>query len=325
MRHPSRFFGFALASLTLLAIPVLNADVTLRYKMEVKMNPTLPPQLVEQATKGMSAAMPHESSLQFKNGKGFSSSGANASICDFTKQEITLLDKDGKRYATVPAAKLGDEMTAAMPQMPEQAKAAMAAMKTHFQSKVTGQTATIMGVEAEEREMEITVDAPPMPNVPAGPMMRMVMHLWMPKTGETMRVPGIRELAGYNLYAFATMNPAASMQKMFQQMPGFADAFQGMMKEMQSGGAPVVLRIQFEMYMPMVAAMVKQNPAAAAAFGGSFDADSAFMTMNQELAELSTGAVPDSVFQIPEGFKAAAAADILKDMMAKAQAAAKQQ
>ena len=39
-----------LASLTLLAIPVLHADVTIRYKSDVKMNSTLPPAMTAQAT-----------------------------------------------------------------------------------------------------------------------------------------------------------------------------------------------------------------------------------------------------------------------------------
>ena len=47
---------------------------------------------------GMTAfetALPPETVSQFKNGKGFTSHGPMISICDFTKQEITLLDKDG--------------------------------------------------------------------------------------------------------------------------------------------------------------------------------------------------------------------------------------
>jgi hypothetical protein len=78
-----------MASLTLLAMPLLNADVTLRYKMEIKLNPSLPAQMT-QAMQGTNAALPKESSMQFKSGKGYSSSGLNT-ICDFGKQEITVL------------------------------------------------------------------------------------------------------------------------------------------------------------------------------------------------------------------------------------------
>jgi hypothetical protein len=313
---------YLLASLTLLAMPVLNADVTLKYKSEVKLNPTLPPMIAQQATKGMNGALAPESSMQFKGGKGLNSASGITSISDFTKQEITLLDKEGKRYATVPAAKIADEMTAAMPQLPEQAKAAMASMKSHYSSKPGTSVATIQGVEAEEKQMEITVDMPAIPNVPAGPMMRLVMHVWMPKAGEALKNAAIREIAGHNLFAYTTMNPAATMAKMFQQMPGFLDAFDGMMKDLQSAGVPVILRMQMEMYMPMIGAMMKQNPQAGAMFGAGFDPDAAFVTMSQDLAEISTAAIPDAVFQVPEGFKQVPASDILKDMVTKMQAQA---
>lgn len=311
------------ASLGLLAL-CLHADVTLRYKTDIKMNTNLPPAIAQQATAGMmNGAMPTDISMQLKNGKGYSSAGLATSIVDFTKSQITLLDKDGKRFATMPAKDFGDQMAAAMPALPDQAKQIMATMKSHFASKSTGATETISGIASEERQLEITIDAPAMPNVPPGPMMRMVMHLWTAQSGEALKNPAIRELAGYNLFAFATMNPVSAMEKMFQQMPGFADAFTGMMKEYQGGKTtPVVTRMQIEMYLPMIGTMMKANPQAAAMFG-NFDAESPLMTMTQNIAELSTAAVPDAAFAIPEGYKEAPAADILKAMFDKAQAAVK--
>jgi hypothetical protein len=289
------------------------------------MNSSLPPAITQQATQGMmNGTLPTDISMQLKGGKGYTSAGVTKAIVDFTKQEITLLDKEGKRFATVGVNDFADQMMAAMPAMPDQAKAMMAAMKTHFAAKTTGATATIAGVESEERQLEITIDAPAMPNVPEGPMMRMVMHIWTAKQSEVMKNPAIRELAGYNLYSYSVMNPVGMMEKMFQQMPGFTDAFTGMMKELKSGGTPAMMRMQTEMFMPMIAAMVKQNPQAAAMFG-NFDGNSPMMTMTQDVSELSTAAVADSVFQIPEGYKSAPPLDLLKLMFSKATAAAKQQ
>ena len=309
----------------LASFALLHADVTLRYKTDVKMNPSLPPAITQQATKGMmNGAMPTDISMQLKGGRGYSSAGATTAIVDFTKQEITLLDKEGKRYATVGVNDFASQIMAAMPAMPDQAKAMMAAMKTHAASKTTGTTTTISGVESEERQLEITIDAPAMPNMPEGPMMRMVMHIWTAKQSEVMKNPAIRELAGYNLYSYAVMNPVGMMEKMFQQMPGFGDAFTGIVKELTSSGTPAVMRMQMEMYVPMIGAMLKRDPQTAAMFG-NFDGDSPLMTMTQDVAELSTAAVPDSVFQIPEGYKEAPPTDILKAMFSKATAAAKQQ
>jgi hypothetical protein len=311
-------------SIALLALS-LHADVTLRYKTDVKMNPNLPPAIAQQATQGMmNGSLPTDISMQLKGGKGYSSAGMLTAIVDFTKQEITLIDKDGKRYATVGVNNFADQMAAAMPAMPDQAKAMMAAMKSHFTSKTTGATETISGVESEERQLEITVDMPAMPNVPEGPMMRMVMHLWTAKQSEVMKNPAIRELAGYNLYSYSVLNPIGMMEKMFQQMPGFGDAFTGLVKELKSGGTPAMTRMQMELFMPMIAAMAKQNPQAAAMFG-NFDGESPLMTMTQNLSELSSAAVPESVFQMPEGYKSVPPADIIKMMFGKAMAAAKPQ
>ena len=160
--------------------------------------------------------------------------GGFKTIVDFTTQKMTLLDVENKRYGTFAADQLATELSKIFSEMPAQAREAMAAMKFGADSKMTGRTATIQGIEAEEREAVITIEGPPMPNVPPGPMMRMVVQFWTAKDSETMRVPAIRELKGYNLWAYATMNPAASLEKMFQQMPGMGDVMGKFMKEMQA-------------------------------------------------------------------------------------------
>ncbi len=187
----------------------------------------------------------------------------------------------------------------------------MGAMKGHSQSKATGRTATIQGVEAEEREIVMTVDLPEMPGGPTGAMMRMVMHLWTAKASEATRVPAIRELAGYKLFSIAGMDPVTSMAKTFQQIPGFGDTMSALMKELKSGGTSVFLRTQVEMFMPMMGAMLKQMPGSPA--GAGFDPDAPLVHLTTELAELSTASVSDSVFQVPEGYQSVPAADILKD------------
>jgi hypothetical protein len=308
---------FVAIALTLFALPALRADVTLRYKMELKLNPGMPDQLAEQTKKSLDNTMSPETTLQFRNGKGFSS-GAYASIIDFTKQMDTLLDTKGKRYATVSSGQFADEMVRAMPQQPAEAKAAIGAMKGHFQSKPVTYTGTIQGVEAEEHEFEMSIDAPPMLNTPEGPMIRMVMRMWMAKSSEAMRVPAIREVAGYNLFAIATMNPAQTMEKILSQVPGMGEAIMPMMKELQSGTG-VLLRMQFEMYMPMAGVIMKQHPESMP-LGAGFDPDSPVAQVNKELVEISTAAIPDSVFQVPEGFQSATVADMLKDLFAAAQA-----
>jgi hypothetical protein len=310
-----RFRTFASIFPLALTLSVAHADVTLRYKMEIKTNSALPAQMVR--------VLPQETVLRLKGGKGFSSSMGFNSIIDFTTKEITLLDTAGKRYAKMPYDQYGEEVARAMPEMPAEARAAMPSMKADVSpARLTGRTAVIQGVEAEEREIVVSVDGPATPNMPSGPMVKLVIHLWSAKPGEVMRVPAIRELTGYSLWSYATMNPTAAMDKMMKQVPGLAGAFAPLMEEIQKG--TTVLRAHMEMFMPAMAAMLQRMPAGGNPSGASIDPNEPFMQLNQEIAEISTEPVPDSVFQIPEGYQEAPATELIKGLLAKSQAAAKQ-
>jgi hypothetical protein len=315
-----------LASLFLipLTISVLHADVTLRYRMEVKMNPSLPAPLVAAAMKGIESAAPQDMALSFRNGKGYSSSSAGFnSFTDFTAGEVTLLDTAGKRYSKLKSDQFAASLAGAMPQIPADATNVLASMKTHVSpARLTGRTAVIEGVEAEEHEIVFSMDGPAMPNMPPAPMMKMVMQLWTAKQSEVLRVPAIRELTGYTLYAYATTNPMASVEGMLKQLPGFSDAIESLTKEMQNGTP--MLRMHIDQFMPAIAAMMRQMPAGANnPFGANFDADAPLMQMNEEAVELSSAPVLDSLFQIPAGYQEAPAADLIKSMFAKSTAAVK--
>ena len=119
------FRAFASVFLMSLTLSVVHADVTLRYKMEVKANPALPAQMAARA-------LPQESLLRLKGGKGFSSSMGFNSIVDFATKETTILDTATKRYAKLTYDQFAQEMARAMPDMPAQARAGMANLKPTF-------------------------------------------------------------------------------------------------------------------------------------------------------------------------------------------------
>ena len=48
------------------------------------------------------------------------------------------------------------------------------------------------------------------------------------------------------------------------------------------------------------------------------------MQVNYELVELSSAPVPDSVFQIPEGYQEASPSELIQALLAKSKAAAQQ-
>jgi hypothetical protein len=312
-----RFRTFASVFLMALTVSALHADVTLRYMTEIKMNPTLPAQMTG-AMGGADALIPQDRVLRLKGGKGFSTAAGYNSITDFTTQEITLLDNTTSRYAKLKASQLSEVLAGAAPKMPDEASAAMASMKTDVSpARMTSRTAVIQGVETEEREIVITIAGPLMPDAPSGPLVRMVMQMWTAKPGEVLRVPAIRELIGYSIWSWATMNPTAGMEGMMKQMPGFGNVVGPLISEMQKG--TTVMRTHVDMFMPAMAAMLKQIPG-----GATFDPDTPFMQMTQEAVELSSAPVAESVFQVPESFQEADASDLIQGVFARSHAAAKQ-
>lgn len=315
--HPRRGI---LISVLLAAVPALNADVTLRYETKVTVNPNVPAQLTEQMTKAVSAGLPSSSKQQYRNGKLLVGTAGTNVMVDLSKREVTLIDPGRKRYATVPADQYSDEAARLTPQLPAQATALMASMKSHSEAKLTGRTETIQGIEAEEHEVVMTIDSPPGLGVPDGPMVRMVMHVWTAKGSEALRVGALREVAGYRSLSLDEINPVAVLKKGFGQFPGLSEGLASLMNDLQGS---LLLRMRMELSMPMLAGMMKQLPAGAAnPFGAGFDANAPLMELTQDLGEISTAEIPDSVFQVPEGYQAAGVGEIMRDVVAQATAAA---
>ena len=300
----------------------LRADVTIRYQSEFKPSAALQP-IMEKLGKTMLAGS--ETSVRMKGNKAYTTAGNWFQIFDFAKQEVTLLDPMHKTFAAVPVSQFADKMAGVMPQAtPEQTQAAqqaLASIKTDVASKMTGRTAEIQGVQAEEREITVTMDSP---MVPAGmnengPTLRMVMHIWTAKKEEALRVPAIRELTGYQAWQKYVMNPVGMLQKLFGKMPGMSSAIGPMLDEI-SKNSSVILRTRVEMYMPFMAVLAKQMAGQSQA-PLTLDPDAPVMEMNQEVAELSSAAVDASLFEIPKDYAAVPADDMLRDML-KAQSAA---
>jgi hypothetical protein len=89
------------------------------------------------------------------------------------------------------------------------------------------------------------------------------LHIRIPDGAYALRITlscDIAAAAGYSVWSYATTNPVGFMGKIMRQLPGFADGFEPLMKEMQKG--TTVLRMHIDMFMPVLAAMLKQMPAA---------------------------------------------------------------
>jgi hypothetical protein len=283
---PGRTRLAAVLAAMALAAPAVRADVTIRYKNEVKTGALPSP--------GMAGKLPlsRDTVLRLKGSKGYSSDGNVTSVMDFDKQEITFIDAANKKFATMPLKDMTAQLGAAIPDIPAEARTMMESIKATVSSRKTGQTDTIQGVQAEETELNIQIE------MQSGPMMKMVMHLWRAKPDEAFRVPAVRQWTGYSMYANRLMNPSAEIQKLFAKLPGMAQTLAPVQEEL-SKNQFMLLKSHTEMFMPMLTATAA-NPN-----GPAFE-------MTSEVVEISSAPVDDSVFQIPTGYDVVPTADIMK-------------
>jgi TonB family protein len=312
-----RSFAFIALALALLAASGLRADVTIRYQKDFKLSAGLPP-MMEQAMKPALAKTP-ALSIRMKGNKAWSMSGDIAEIVDLAKQELTLIDTAHHTFATFPASEFAVKMAAAVPQIPAgQMKAmqsAMSSIKTKVDSKVTGRTDVIQGVQAEEREIDISMDMPmPADKPQTGPSVRLVMQIWNAKPGEALRVPAIRELTGYNLWQKYFLNPAGTIANIAGKMPGIGEMVTPMLDEILKNQS-VILRIHMDMYMPFMAVMARRMAEQKGETAVAFDPDAPIIQMNQEVVELSDAPVDVALFEIPKEYTAAPADDLIRGMV----------
>ncbi|HYL38603.1 MAG TPA: hypothetical protein VEV17_21985 [Bryobacteraceae bacterium] len=299
------------------AAPVLRADVTVRYKHDVKA--ALP-----QATAAIPSALtPQFTVIRVKGDKAYSDLGAFASILDAGTGQITLMDSTHKSFAKAPFQEFLNQVQAVMPKpssLPEETQKAMASMKTSVSSKRTGRTDVIQGMRAEETEITFSVDmAVPGGSAQAGPLplLKMVMQFWTARPEETTRNAALRQLAQFRDYTAYFASPAETLQKILVSLPWSSGDLIADLQEL-SKNSPVMLKFHMAAFAPMMAQLAQQAGKQQNPVPGGFDPNAPLMEMSIEIAEISTAAIEDSVFEIPHGFQAVALDDLMKAVAAAA-------
>jgi hypothetical protein len=302
---PLRYAGLALV----LAGPAsfLRADTTVRYHTDIEINPGvgIPVAAVDQALGGM-----RDMVIRIRGDKAHTSQGRFTSIVNLMTQDLTLIDPASKRFVTLSPAQYAEQLKAAVPAVPDQARAALAAMKTHIESRSTGRTASIQAIQAEEQEFVLTVDMLlPGGPAPSTPFMKMAMQVWTAKPEETQRVPALQEFRNYTAAASSSINPVEMIKQVLSAMPGLGDSLVGMVEERAKSGG-LTLRTRIELSMPFLATIGQQLPGQAPPAG--FDPNAPLMQMTQEVAELSASPVDEAIFQVPADYLPASLEEILR-------------
>jgi hypothetical protein len=302
-----------IAALFLSAGPLLFADVTLRYSVDFKMALPMPAGQTPQTGPTV---------LRIKGDKTYSTFGKFTTIGDLATNRTIVIDAEHMRFASGSSEDFVKALMAAVsaqtPNVPPQAQSAMQMFKADVQSRKTGRTETIQGIPAEESEVVISLNMNiPLPNVPTeGPFMRMVLHLWRASADDVARTPGLAELARYNTAVAGLADPSAdfsaSIHKMMAALPGIGgslDQFQRAIEDLTKQPG-MQLRMQMEAFSPMMAGLQAQGQAPA----GGLDPAAPVLSMTNELVELSTAPIDDSVFQVPAGYREVELQEIVKDL-----------
>jgi hypothetical protein len=223
------------------------------------------------------------------------------------------VDVANKRFATTNADQFGQQLKSAIPAVPEQASVMLNSMKSHFESRSTGRTAVIQGIQAEEQEFVLSVDMaiPGGPATPA-PFMKMVMQVWTPKPEEVQRIPALQEYKNYTAAANFSTNSTESIKQIMSMMPGMGDGLGAMTAEISKKGS-MSLRMNMEVSMPFLASMMQQMPPQARqSLPAGFDPNGPLMNMTRELVELASDPLDDALFAVPADYQMASLAEILK-------------
>ena len=274
------------------------ADLTMRYTITFKLGSFLPPQALDAMKQEMGNRIPEGTTVQIKGDRVYTSMGRMISIVDYASGQITVIDPETKRYATVPLADFPAKAVSAqkLPPMSPDAQRIFDNMKLDVKSSKTGRTETIQGMRTEETLMVLTME------VTTGMQMRTEIHNWKAGLEDLKGTPAMRELAVWAGRPKAGLDPVDVVTKVLEGMPGMGEKLRAPMQEMMKAAGGAVIRTRLATYMPMMAQTL----------GGT--ADQPVAEVATDLAELSTEAVPDSRFEVPAGYQTASMEDLLAAM-----------
>src|SRR6266853_6607731 len=299
--------------LFLLVCQPSRADLTLRQSFDVKFGSLLPPDAVEAVNQQLaSSGFPSEVVTRVKGEKVSSTFGSVTSIIDCSTDQMTLLNPAAKKYATVPMADYPGTLAVSQLNSPAIQKM-FQDLKFDVQTNKTGRTGMLNGIRAEEFEMTLSFELPGSHQTPAG--FKMVLQQWIASPEESNRIPAIEEFAGYSARVQNKMNSYDVMQKVFAQLPGLGDKLRGPLEELRKTNGSLVLKMHMAGYMPAVAQMFQKMQKEGTPVPAGVDPDAPLFEISMNLAELSTGSVPDAAFLAPADYETAPLEEMLKSAM----------
>ena len=322
-----RIIRVALPLIFLLVSPALHADVTIRYQTDLKFGALVPPQVAQQALSNQKTAFPMETQIHIKGDKGYSNASMTASLIDFAKQEITLMNPANKHYSTVPIQDYWAALNASMPAMPAlppDAQKILQSIKGDFSCRKTGKTDTLETVRVEENVCNPSISMPIPPNLPLPPglsqpgqpvpLLKMEMHQWTPAVGEASRVPALAEFGAYTATSSQLLNPGAALQQMLTRLPFIGQTF-GQMMDQFSNKQAATLKMHMDVFVPVLAQIAPILQAQGHPLPPGLDPNASLAGIDMVATEISSAPIADSVFKVPSDYQSMPLQDLLKSLM----------
>jgi TonB family protein len=295
--------------LALLASQTVWADLTIRYQFEFKFGPALPAAAADAAKAQIASLFPGGIATLVKGDKCASSFGPLNSIIDGGKGEITLLNPQTKRFAVTPQASYMEKVLGQQ-QVPAAAQALQGLLqnlKIDVQTKQTGQSRTIQGIQAEEYLAIISIEMPSPAGIPLG--FRMEMHEWLATAGELTRVPALNQIAGCSADMGGSTDPSALIEKILGPLGG-SNGLSDAVQKLATLKGKLALSTHVEVFAPAIVAMMQAQGGAGVA--PVADVNAPLGEVSFDLVELSTNPLPDAMFQVPAGYQEAPLEDLLQ-------------
>jgi TonB family protein len=302
-------------AVALLASQAVWADLTVRYQYEVKLGAAFPAAAAGTFKQRLDDMFAGGMASRVKGALCATAVGTRRTIIDTEKHEITLVDPASQRFARVPTANYAQRVLAAQP-LPTGAQSLLQSLKIDVQAKKTEETRSIQGFQAEDHLVILSMEMPNPAGIPIG--LRMEIHEWLPAASELARVPALGEISGCSAGSGVGNDPSSIVETILGLMEGPNgpnSSFSEALKERANTKGKLVLKTQVVIFAPGLAAMLQTlggQGGAPVSNAADVDPNAPLIELSINLFEFSTESLLDTVFQAPEGYRAAPLEDLLK-------------
>jgi TonB family protein len=133
--------------------------------------------------------------------------------------------------------------------------------------------------------------------VPASPLIRLEIHTWLASPDDVSGVPALRQYAASAQRALNVSAAEGAVERIVQQLPGATEKLRVLTQETARTAGSLTLKLQEAVYD------LKGNP------------NAPISAITIELAQISSNAIDESLFEVPPDFQMSSVAELLKAAM----------